>query len=224
MEGLDFSIDRDLMPTERPSKKRQHCILALKVFDWCVKPISETDCFPIPAQCNPPVPATATAECRIVNLTARIVTQTRGPGDIHTVVARVDKEKEITIRDGTTVLCVFRVTAVSFHSTTLFAPPGTTKQVEVTGECGACQISQDGLTVCCEETICLQFESKAPVKLCVPAELCIPRVCTQAQPPCPPTPPPQVVRLCPTPKPDHHNNDNDNDNDNNNDNGPKKPR
>ena len=191
----------NLVPTEKTNMKTQHCILALKVFDWCVKPISETDCFTIPAACNPPVSSTATAECRIVSLTATITAQTPGPGDIHTVTARVDKVKEITIREGINVICTFQVTATSFHTTSLFAPPGTQKQVEVTGECGPCQISEDGLTVCCEETLCLQFESKAPVKLCVPAELCVPRVCTQAQPACPPTVPPQLVRLCPTPFP-----------------------
>lgn len=185
-------------------KKELTCILALKVFDWCVKPISETDCFAIPAACNPPVPATATATCQIVSLTASIVAQTPGPDNIHTVTARVDKSKQITIRDGGVVLCTFTVNATSFHTTSLYAPPGTTKQVEVTGECGPCQISQDGRTVCCEETICLQFESKAPIKICVPAELCVPRVCTQSQPPCPPTPPPQAVVLCPTPSPTPH--------------------
>ena len=183
------------------TSKEQVCILALKVFDWCVLPITETDCFTIPSQCNPPVAATATAECRILSLTATIVSQTPGPGDIHTVTARVDKVKEITIRENGSVVCTFTATATSFHTTSLFAPPGTMKQVEVSGECGPCTISEDGLTVCCEQAICLQFESKAPLKICVPAQLCVPRVCTQAQPACPPTPPPQTVLLCPTPTP-----------------------
>ncbi|MBE3599694.1 MAG: hypothetical protein IMX02_13235 [Limnochordaceae bacterium] len=204
MQDAEPSVLASQKPTESLSKKEQVCILALKVFDWCVKPLTETDCFTIPAECDPPVPPDLPVECRIVGLTASIVAQTPGPENIHTVTARVDKEKEITILESVeprVVRCTFTVTATSFHTTTLFAPPGTTKQVEVSGECGPCRISADGRTVCCEEAICLQFESKAPIKLCVPAELCTPRVCTQAQPPCPPTPPDQRVPLCGPPYP-----------------------
>lgn len=201
MEALDlFDVHQNPQPTEPPSQKKQTCILALKVFDWCVKPLTETDCFPIPPECAPPAPPGSTATCT-ATYTATIVAQTPLPGNIHTITARVDKTKTITIfnPDGT-VRCTFTGTASSFHTTSLFAPPGTTKQVEVSGECGPCQVSADGTTVCCEQSICLEFESKAPIKLCVPAEPCIPRRCTQPVPPCPPTPP-QTVRLCPTPTP-----------------------
>lgn len=128
MEGLDSSVlQNEVLPTEPPSLKKQTCILSLKVFDWCVKPISETDCFAIPAACNPPVPSNLSVEYRIVSLTATIVAQTPGPGGIHTVTARVDKVKEITILESEVprvVRCTFTVSATSFHTTSLFAPPG----------------------------------------------------------------------------------------------------
>lgn len=187
-------------------QKVQTCILAIKVFDWCIKPFSITDCFDVPAQCNPPVPAGSTAECRVLGATATVVSVTPAPppappGTV-TVTARVEITKEISIFGPGApgpLLCTFQVTSTFFETTSLFAPTGTTVQVEVTAECGPCQVNGGGTLVCCQQNICLQFESKAPVKLCVPAELCVPRTCVQPVPECPPPPPPQTIGLCPTP-------------------------
>src|SRR5690606_20731354 len=118
--------------------KVQTCILALKVFDWRVKPVSFTDCFPIPPECSPPVPAGRTAECRVVDVTTTVISVTPVPNtpDFKSVTVRVDITKEITIFDpGPVVRCVFRVVSTLHETTTVFAPDGTTVQVEATAEC-----------------------------------------------------------------------------------------
>lgn len=190
--------------------KVQTCILALKVFDWCIKPISFTDCFPIPPECSPPVPPGSTVECRVVSVTTTIISvrpaPPPAPPGTKTVTVRVDITKELTIFNPPPpipppVRCTFQVTSTLHESTSLFAPDGTTVQVEATAECGPCDVNGEGTIVCCEQGVCLQFESKAPVKLCVPAEPCEARPCPQPVPTCPPPPPPQLIRLCPTPPP-----------------------
>jgi len=205
--------------------KRQTCIRVEQVFDFGFKPISFTDCFQVRRNTCPTIPPGSTATCRV--LAARCQLVQVGPPDpqgIRTVTVRIEVDKEITITDPAgVVLCRFTVTSVVHETTSLFAPEGTDIQCEVTADCGPCEVtpltSPTGAAanggaevaehspsshivaiVCCQQGICLLLESKAFVKLCVPAEPCEPRPLVQALPPCPPPPiPPAPFPLCPQP-------------------------
>lgn len=211
-------------------QKRQTCIRVEQVFDFGFKPISFTDCFEIRrGQCPPGIPAGSTATCRVRTAECELV-QVGPPDaqGIRTVTVRITVEKEISVFDPSgALLCTIPVTSVIHETTSLFAPEGTEIQCEVTADCGPCEVTPveqnlhnggngeplpgaaEGLQsqtrtviaiICCQQGVCLLLESKAFVKLCVPAEPCEPRPLVQALPPCPPPPlPPPPFPLCPQP-------------------------
>ena len=202
--------------------KRQTCVRVEQVFDFGFKPISFTDCFEVT---HPPCPSTippgSTATCRVLAATCQLAqVSPPDPQGIRTVTVRIEIDKEITIFDPAGMeLCRISVTSVIHETTSLFAPEGTDIQCEVTAECGPCEVTplsphsarqvspeshpptpQVVALVCCQQGVCLLLESKAFVKLCVPAEPCEPRPLVQALPPCPPPPlPPPPFPLCPQP-------------------------
>ena len=210
--------------------KRQTCIRVEQVFDFGFKPISFTDCFEIRRrQCPPGIPAGSTATCRVREAECELV-QVGPPDaqGIRTVTVRIEVAKEISVFDPSGVLlCTIPVTSVIHETTSLFAPEGTEIQCEVTADCGPCEVTpvdqnhhnndneehppgavEDPQSqhrnviaiICCQQGVCLLLESKAFVKLCVPAEPCEPRPLVQALPPCPPPPlPPPPFPLCPQP-------------------------
>lgn len=218
-------------PSRHFPHKRQTCIRVEQVFDFGFKPISFTDCFEIrKRQCPAGIPPGSTATCRVREAECELV-QVGPPDaqGIRTVTVRIEVEKEVSVFDPNGVLlCTIPVTSVIHETTSLFAPEGTEIQCEVTADCGPCEVTpaeedennndnDEGLSeaaglvqpqrshviaiICCQQGICLLLESKAFVKLCVPAEPCEPRPLVQALPPCPPPPlPPPPFPLCPQPR------------------------
>jgi len=172
------------------------CIETLKVYDFCFQSDSvENACFPIPAACTPPVPGTVTIECAISSVTSRVINRVPLPTPAPTGFARVTIEITVTLSftlrnaDGT-VRCTFTAAFPFVKNVALCAPTGTEVVVEVVASrCGPCFLLT-GTQVCCEIDLCILIQSRAVVKLLVPAYgFCTPAECVELPKPplvCPP--------------------------------------
>ncbi len=179
------------------------CIETLKVYDFCFQNDTvENACFAIPAACVPPVTTAVAVNCAITNITSAVVQRTPLPPPAPVGFARVTIRLILTLSftlvraDGTT-LCTFTADFPFLKTVALCAPAGTDVVVETRGtRCGPCFILA-GTQVCCEIDFCLLIQSRALVKLLVPAfGFCVPAECVElpkAPLPCPPSPlfPPQ---------------------------------
>jgi len=191
------------------------CIETLKVYDFCFQNDTiENACFAIPAACMPPVSSAVTVVCSITDIDTVVVARTPLPPPAPTGFARITIRIIITLTfqlikpDGST-LCRFTAQFPFVKTVALCAPVGTDVAVEVrASRCGPCFIL-GGTQVCCEIDLCLLIQSRAVVKLLVPAYgFCVPAECVELPKtplPCPPEPlfPPQ----CPVPE--HEDDDND---------------
>jgi len=180
-------VDSDTKPEFTP-----HCILVLKVFDFCFKRILNTECFPFPeAQLGD------TPTCRIVGglggITCRVAARVPIPNmpNFFRVTLVKEFEVEVTLRGQTRTFSVSKTETIR-----LFAPVGTVIQCEITRAlCEPLPVQETGM-VCLVFKICQLVEVKAPVKLEVKARPCMPGPCPQEQPVqpgfiCPPEPLPQ---------------------------------
>jgi hypothetical protein len=172
------------------------CIDALKVFDFCFQQDFRFQCFPIPPQCQPPIPAGATAACEIVEATCVEIRREPPPPDAPPgtagVILRISITANITIfNPDMTVRCVFPVSFSFDKPILLFVPEGAEIDCDILAACGPCTIDT---VVCCKFEFCILVQSRLQVKLLVLTfGFCPPRECPplpQVFPfPCPPLPP-----------------------------------
>lgn len=172
------------------------CIETLKVYDFCFQNDSiENACFPIPASCSPPVPANVKIRCSVAGVTSSVlsVSPLSPPAPKGFVRVTIQITVNLTFKllnnDGTT-RCIFGASFPFMKTVALCAPKGTDVIVEVaTSRCGPCFVL-NGNQVCCEVDICMLIQSRAVVKLLIPAYgFCTPAECVElpkAPMPCPP--------------------------------------
>ncbi|MEW6524209.1 MAG: hypothetical protein AB1445_11710 [Bacillota bacterium] len=172
------------------------CIEVLKVFDFCFQQDFRFQCFPVPQECAPPLPAGATAACDIVSADCfevrREPAPPPAPPGVVVVVLRIEITANITIfNPDTTIRCVFTVNFSFEKPILLFVPDGADVVCEILAACGPCTVDT---LVCCKFEFCILVQSRALAKLLVPTlGFCPPRECQPLpQPfpfPCPPPPP-----------------------------------
>lgn len=175
------------------------CIETLKVYDFCFQSERrENVCFKLPHAC-PVCHSTDKVACEIVGVECREVSRTPDPenpgfADV-TLLVTVTLKFQI-FGDGT-VICYFDDSFSFLKTVLLCAPEGTQIQCESAGSrCGPCAVVNG--QVCCQVDVCLLIQSKAWVKLLVPAYgFCVPAPCVviPTPPACPPEDlfPPQCV-------------------------------
>jgi hypothetical protein len=200
-------------PLDQPTPVIE-CIEALKVFDNCSDVVNVSGmCTPLPAECLP-LPATFSVSCAVTSATCAVVAiLPHVPADgLANVTFRIDFTIHIEIFDTTTptptLNCAFDVPSTITETVSLVAPPGFSMlyQCDIDAfTCGPCIVANFGtaatpdFNVCCEVELCLEIQSKFPVKLQVwTSGYCEPTPCRAKQGPtliCPPTPlfPPQAV-------------------------------
>jgi hypothetical protein len=188
------------------------CIEALKVFDNCADIVKISgECDALPPTCLP-LPSSYSASCTLTSASCGVVAVVpHVPADgLANVTFRIDFTKQITIFDTSvstpTVYCQFSVAHFLTETVSLSAPTGFSMlyQCEVDAfTCGPCVVVNFGTDtapnwqVCCEVELCLELQSKFPVKLLVwTSGYCVETICAEKQGPtliCPPTPlfPPQ---------------------------------
>lgn len=190
------------------------CIEALKVFDNCADVVDISGlCDPLPADCLP-LPASYSVSCDVTSATCTgpVAVIPHVPADgLANVTFRIDFTLQLTVYDTSDVTpivhCTFPVSSTVTETVSLTAPPGFTMlyQCAVTAfTCGPCVIANFGTAAtpdynaCCEVELCLEIQSKYPVKLQVwTSGYCVQTPCPAKQGPtlvCPPTPfyPPQM--------------------------------
>ncbi|QIA26439.1 hypothetical protein DYI95_001825 [Thermaerobacter sp. PB12/4term] len=176
------------------------CIETVKVYDFCFQTDRrENVCFPIPAAFQGILPSDLVT-CEIVQVTCQEVSRQEDPNNpgFADVTLLVTVTMQFTIRRNDNVVAQFEDSFGFLKTVLLCAPEGTVIQCESAGSrCGPCVIING--QVCCEVDLCLLIQSKALVKLLVPAYgFCVPAPCvTLPKPPlvCPPENlfPPQCV-------------------------------
>ncbi len=188
------------------------CIEALKVFDNCTSVVEVSGlCSPVPATCLP-LPASYTVSCSVTTANCDLFSVTpHVPADgLANVTFLINFTILITVTDTTTATpvthCTFDIPQTISRTVSLVAPTGFSMIYQCAVEsftCGPCTIANIGSAatpnyhVCCEVELCLEFQSKYPVKLLVwTSGYCAPTGCAAKQGPtliCPPTPlyPPQ---------------------------------
>jgi hypothetical protein len=191
------------------------CIEALKVYDNCSDIVTVSGlCEPLPAECLP-LPASFSVSCAVTSAacTGPVAVVPHVPPDgLANVTFRIDFTIHVQIFDTTgatpVLYCEFDVSDTVTETVSLVAPAGFTMiyQCEVTAfACGPCIVANFGsvatpdFNVCCEVEICLEIQSKFPVKLLVwTSGFCEQVPCRAKEGPtlvCPPTPffPPQTA-------------------------------
>ena len=193
---------------ECPEPTEIVCIETLKVYDFCFQNDTiENACFAIPAACLPPISTAVTVNCAVASITSAVVARTPLPPPAPPGFARVTIRIIVALNftlanaDGT-VLCTFTADFPFVKTIGLCAPVGTDVVVEArSSRCGPCFILA-GNQVCCEIDFCLLIQSRALVKLLVPAYgFCTPAECVELPKTplvCPPLPlfPPQCEPPC----------------------------
>jgi len=184
-------------PTGCPPPTEIVCIQVEKVYDFCFQNEDREACFTLPVTCVPPAPAGSTATCTITSVTCTPGTPVPVPGQPGFVTVGIVFVVAVSITvlnpDGTT-RCTFTQNFTFVKTVVLYAPAGTTIQCEVPDfSCGPCAVADT--QVCCTLHLCILVQSKALVKLLVPAYgFCVPAQCVVAPKiPCPPGYPPQFV-------------------------------
>lgn len=87
--------------------------------------------------------------------------------------------------------CLFERTFTFMKTVTLCAPEGTVTDCSIPSfTCGPCIPVDEGRRICCSFTLCMVIQSRATVKLLVPAYgFCVPAECVQVSPEFPTCPP-----------------------------------
>lgn len=189
------------------------CIEALKVFDNCTDVVNVSGlCEPLAVDCLP-LPSSYSVSCSVVSATCSgpVAVVPHVPADgLANVTFRIDFTIQVTVLDTTTATpkthCTFTVSSTITETVSLTAPSGFAMIYQCAVEavtCGPCVIVNFGsaatpdYNVCCEVELCLELQSKYPVKILVwTSGYCETTVCRLKQGPtliCPPTPlyPPQ---------------------------------
>lgn len=176
------------------------CIETLKVYDFCFQTDRrENVCFVLPAECAAAA-ADDTVACEVLGVECREISRQPDPNNpgFSDVTLLVTVTLRFTIFDNGTQVCTFEDSFSYLKTVLLCAPEGTEIDCHSAGSrCGPFVIVNG--QVCGEVDVCLLVQSRAVVKLLVPAYgFCVPSPCvTIPKPPlvCPPDTlfPPQCV-------------------------------
>lgn len=158
-------------PGGAPEPTEIVCVEAEKIFDYCFQEITAQRAVP-----SPQVPMGSPIHCHLNtdNATCHVLNTSPGSDDLRQVHMTVSVPASVEVGQHTVP-----ITFVVFKSMQLYAPEGTSVQCGVTGTCLSDLIDQDddGLAdeIGCQANLCVVIQSKAPVKLLVPAYgLCVP--------------------------------------------------
>jgi hypothetical protein len=188
------------------------CIEALKVFDNCADVVKVSGlCEPLPPFCLP-LPSSFSVSCSVTSANCSLIAVVphTPPDGLANVTFRIDFTIHVVITNTTlptpAVHCEFDVSRTITETVSLVAPQGFNMiyQCEVDSfTCGPCVVVNFGTpatpdyNVCCEVDLCLDIQSKFPVKILVwTSGYCEKDICRAKQGPtlvCPPSPlyPPQ---------------------------------
>lgn len=169
---MEMPVQPGPLPADgAPSPTEIVCIEADKIFDYCFQEVTAQRSVSAPSAS---VGTSVHCELRSDEATCNIFQTGTGRDDLRTVQMTVTVPAALRIGHE-----ALTVRFVVFKSMQLYAPEGTQIECGVTGTCvgDLVDLNGDGLAdeVCCQANLCIVVQSKAAVKLLVPAYgLCVP--------------------------------------------------